>query len=418
MSEKLTGYPSIDKPWRKYYSEEELSIQVPEMSLTDYLHSKNKNNMHLPALRYYGKRVSYKELFENIDNVAQSFYNIGVREGDYVALAMPLTPEVIYMIYALDRLGASANIIDPRVPITRMNYYLKLSNIKIGVVIAPYAQTMIGAARESSVDKVIIVSPFESFSASERRALLKDKIAPRGKARREMIRKSIIQDFEIRALKISRNKTFEIERYSKFTKNRVPYKEAVYDKQRTAIVEYTSGTTGIPKGLELTSSGMNVTAEQISVINHSTPGESILSIMPPFISYGAVTGMHMSLASGMEMVLIPNFTVDGFASNIKEEKPNNIICVPSMFERVIESDLLEKENLSYLKRVIFGGGTELRLILKKELTGGLLHIMHLLLLSKEVGWPSIRLVHLKLRSRAQRNLVYMEFRYRLLMQRL
>lgn len=113
---KLTGIPSIDRPYRKFYTEKELGIEVPHMSLTDYIYEQNKDRMNLNALRYLEKRTTYEQLFDNIEKTSKRFKKYGVKENDYVALAMPLTPELIYMLYGLDNIGASANLIDPRVP--------------------------------------------------------------------------------------------------------------------------------------------------------------------------------------------------------------------------------------------------------------------------------------------------------------
>lgn len=350
----LTGVPSIDRPWRKFYTKEQLSICVPEMTLTDYVYSKNKCRLDLPALRYLGKSITYEELFDKIDQTARCFRKLGVNEGDNVALALPLIPEVIYMIYGLDRIGASANLIDPRVPSERMNYYINLTQTKLAVVISSYMNTMCKAAELSEVTNIVSISPIASLEPADRIKFMAVHFTKKeqGIHLREKIGRSV-DKFTFNIKHLGKRKVIE---YRNFCKEQLPVMQnAKYTREKAAIVEYTSGTTGIPKGLEMTACGMNVTAEQISIINKATPGDSILAIMPPFISYGAVTGIHMSLASGMEMILVPNFSTEHFAEYIKASKPNNIICVPSMFGHVIKSSLLEKEDLSYLKRLIFGG---------------------------------------------------------------
>lgn len=69
MGEKeLTGYPSIDKPWLKYYSEEAINAQLPECTIYEYMKNRNQDNLNNVAINYFDKKISYKELFDNIQN--------------------------------------------------------------------------------------------------------------------------------------------------------------------------------------------------------------------------------------------------------------------------------------------------------------------------------------------------------------
>lgn len=352
MNDKaLTGYASIDKPWLKYYSEEELAIGVPDMSLTDYLRRQNAGNLSLTALRYLEKRISYKELLERIELTSRYFQSLGVKEGDYVAVAMPLTPEAVYMMYGIENIGAIANLIDPRVPADRMRFYINLAKAKLGCVIDTFLNTMVDASEGSSLEKIISVSPLSSLEKAEQRRFLKSKFT--ALERIKLYTKALKTE---RELKRRNGRGCPIIKYeAKPGAKLPPLKPVAYKSGKASIVEYTSGTTGIPKGLELTASGMNVTAAQLHAINRTVPGESLLGILPPFISYGAVTSTHMSLTTGTELIMIPQFSLDQFDELIKKYKPNNVICVPSMFDRIIKSELLKDEDMSFLKRLTFGG---------------------------------------------------------------
>ena len=357
MTKQTTGYASIDKPWLSYYKENETDIQVPDMSLIDYLRMKNAERTELIAINYFGKKITYQELFERIDTAGSSFQQLGIQEGDYVALAMPLTPEVIVMIYALDTIGAHADLIDPRVPAERMKHYLNLVDTRMAIVISAYAQTMMAAVAETKVQELMILTPFECLDQKEISALAKT----RKSGRRQFLSSTVkymrdITAFRSARVKNKQGRIIPVMTYKEFLrKSTGEIIKAKYKSGRTSILEYTSGTTGIPKGVLLTCSGMNVTAEQMGIINKATPGDSLLAIMPPFISYGAVTGIHTFLAIGNELILIPKFSSELLPELIKTWHPNNIICVPSMFRHVIESPLFIDEDLSYFKRLIFGG---------------------------------------------------------------
>lgn len=107
----LTGYPSVDKPWLKYYNEEAINVPLPECSIYEYLYENNKDYPDDIALVFYDRKITYRELFENIDRVARAFAAIGVRENDVVTLLMLNQPETVYCLYALSKLGAVTCVI-------------------------------------------------------------------------------------------------------------------------------------------------------------------------------------------------------------------------------------------------------------------------------------------------------------------
>ena len=77
---ELTGYPSIDKPWLKYYDEETINAEIPECSIYEAIKSANEDNLPKVAIDFYGNLISYRELFENIHNVAASLTSLNIRK--------------------------------------------------------------------------------------------------------------------------------------------------------------------------------------------------------------------------------------------------------------------------------------------------------------------------------------------------
>lgn len=109
--ENLTGYPSIDKPWLKYYSEEAINAPLPKCTFYEYVFNRNKDNMDNIAINYYGRDISYRKLFEDISYIAGGFKKIGIKENDVVTICMINSPEAIETIFALNKLGAVSNMI-------------------------------------------------------------------------------------------------------------------------------------------------------------------------------------------------------------------------------------------------------------------------------------------------------------------
>lgn len=78
---KLTGYPSVDKPWLKYYAQEEVE-EIPHRKIYTHLWECNRNHLHDTALLYYGRKITFSELFAQVDTVARALMGLGVKSGD------------------------------------------------------------------------------------------------------------------------------------------------------------------------------------------------------------------------------------------------------------------------------------------------------------------------------------------------
>ena len=159
---KLTGYPSIDKPWLKYYSEEAINAPLPEGSMYEYLRQCNESELDDTALSYLGRRISYGKLLQNIESVASAFSALGIHKGDIVTIALPNIPENIYAIYALNKIGAVANLIDLRAKGKDLLQSYTEVNAQIVIVCDLFLQNTLDIVDQTSIRKIIVASPFDS----------------------------------------------------------------------------------------------------------------------------------------------------------------------------------------------------------------------------------------------------------------
>lgn len=114
---KLTRYPSIDKPWLKYYKKYLPYSKPEDMSVYDYLKYMNQDNMDRIALRCAGENVTYGEMLARIDAVACSLRALNIGSGDIVVINLPAIPEEVYLFYALAKIGACSNYLFPNTPL-------------------------------------------------------------------------------------------------------------------------------------------------------------------------------------------------------------------------------------------------------------------------------------------------------------
>ena len=109
---QTTGYPSIDKPWLKYYSDEAISAVLPNCSMYEYVYECNKNHFDDIALIYSNKSITYRTMFNKIDTLAQGFTDLGITDKDTVTLLVLSQPETVYIVYALNKIGANINFVN------------------------------------------------------------------------------------------------------------------------------------------------------------------------------------------------------------------------------------------------------------------------------------------------------------------
>lgn len=108
---ELTGYPSIDKPWLKYYSEEDKTAVFQEMTMYQMVHASCKEHMEDHCIQYYGNKITYSTFIDNVHRAVNTFWKMGIRKGDMVTIVSMQTPETLYSIYALNYIGAIANML-------------------------------------------------------------------------------------------------------------------------------------------------------------------------------------------------------------------------------------------------------------------------------------------------------------------
>jgi long-chain acyl-CoA synthetase len=368
--EKMTGKPSIDKPWLKYYDEEVLNKKLPEKTIYEYITENNKKYPNRIALNYFGKKITYGQLLKNIDQTARAFRAYGIREGDIVTICMPTIPETIYVYYALSKIGAIANMVDPRTSKEGIENYINEAKSKMLIMIDVAADKARDAKKKTTIEKIITVSPTDSLplgimlkkASKDINSIYEDKKeAAKSKHEKEPKKKDIILDYfnDMKKNESSFSKSGECIPWSKFFKsgkkeNYEPYPN--YEKDKPLLIVHTGGTTGPSKGVVLSNFSVNAASFQCENAGYDFKREhSWLNIMPPFIAYGIGNGLHLPLSCGMEVILIPQFDPNKFDELLLENKPNHMVGVPSHYGNIIHSKKLKNEDLSYVIAPTVGG---------------------------------------------------------------
>ena len=285
---KLTGYPSIDMPWLKYYSEEAINAPLPECTLFEYLWKNNKDYLDDIALIYFGRKITYRELFRQVERVRNAFLNEGVRKGDKVILFTSSTPETVYTVLALCRIGAVADMINPL--FTKEQAIARINETEATLMIAleQLYDRIADAIPETCVKKTVIVPIYQSMPTVKgtlAKLKLKKDIAYGG---------SVIS-------------------WEAFVRNDVnDQPDAPYEKDHPLIMVYSSGSTGASKGIVLTNTSINATLNHDSSHQQCPRSreEKFLQMIPIWFSTGIIISLLVPLSFGVIVILEPVFSKD------------------------------------------------------------------------------------------------------------
>ena len=365
---KLTGYPSIDKPWLKYYDPEFLKKPIPAMNIYTYLKTMTKDYGALTALSYYGKEISYEELFRHIDEAAKLLISIGVKSGDRVMYLMPNIPETAYFLYGGARIGAVADYIDPRpdsvdftVSTKKVLAMFKEEKAKFLVsldqcylaMLKPIEQEL----KELGVEQIILVSASDSMDGKTKLNYLHETLSFNGLS---ALVKSVAKTKRIARL-VDDARNGSLSRLSNYvdlieTAKNVELPDVEYRKDQLAVIVHTSGTSSAkPKSVPLTHDNLNAAVH--SAKGSLTPlaaGNTELHLLPYFAAYGLVSNLHCALCSGHKLFEISEFAVSNLGKIIMRTKAEMIIGTPSWLLGIMQSKELAKMDLLHLKMVTYG----------------------------------------------------------------
>ena len=332
QTESRTGYPSVDMPWMKYYSEEARSAALPECSIFEYLVRNNKDYLSDIAIVYLGRKITYRELFVNINKTAAAFLKAGVKEKEIVTVALPCIPEALYCVYALNKIGAVANMIHPLAGKDETLFYLREVGSRIAVIFDGAYDAIANDIGSTSVEKVIVASPADSLPFAL-------KIAYGLKVKKPRLDGTVFQSW----------KAFL--RDGKGT----AVKKVKRDCHKMAIISHTGGTTGEPKGCMI--SDHNILSEILQVglsMPHSRQ-ERMIAVLPPFVNYSLVNGMIEPLSLGFTLILIPKYEPEKFAEYVTKYHVQHMNSIPAYWEAILKIKNIEKYDLSSLHYIFYGG---------------------------------------------------------------
>ena len=299
------------------------------------------------AFDFMGRPTSYRQMLREIERCAKALKTIGVRENDKVTIAMPNCPQAIYMFYAVNLVGAVANMIHPLSAEKEIEFYLNESESVTAITLDQFYHKFENIRANTKVVNIIIASVKDALSRPLRAGYM---LTEGRKIKRIPKEAPVIRWKEF--MRLSRHCFYN---YRVTRKGSDP-----------AVILYSGGTTGTTKGIVLTNRNFNALGQQVVAANPMFRiGDKMLAAMPLFHGFGLGVCIHTMLSQGGRCVLVPRFTAESYAKLITKYRCNFIAGVPTLYEALLRLPSMEGADLSCLKGV-FSGGDSLSIELKKK----------------------------------------------------
>lgn len=331
-----TGFASIDKPWLFNYTDEAIKTKLPEMKIYDYMYQCSSQYKDNVALEYFGVKIKYKDFFAKIEETAKALKEMGVKKGEIVSICLPNCPEMGYVFYALNRIGAISNWLDPRANEPTLKESIVNANSTLLITMDAVYPKFKKFLSETEIKSTVYVSALNSLpKVMQTVAKLKDK-----------------------SMNVKIKDEENLTSWASFIKNGKKFTgeiDSEYVKDEPAVIAYTGGTTGIPKGVIQTNDAFvaMVVMHQLEELNFEV-GDKSLDIAPPWTFYGLSNAFNVHLCLGLHIQLIPVLGPDDLDKLVVKNKPAHLMAVPSCLVSWEKGTAMKNENLSYLKSVVVG----------------------------------------------------------------
>ena len=340
---------SVKTPWTSFLNGIPARLDYFDGSMCEAVERIAEKHPDLIAYDFMGTNTSYRKAVSAIHECARALAAIGIRKNDRVTIAMPNCPQAVSMFYAVNMVGAVANMIHPLSAEGEIEFYLNDSKSVAAITLDQfYGKFAAIRGNVPHLKHLIITSIGDALSGVMKigYALTQGRKIPKLPADGQYI---AWKNF------LAGGKAFAGD-----PRVKRPCTEG-------AVILYSGGTTGTTKGILLSDFNFNALGAQIIATNPIfQPGDKMLAIMPMFHGFGLGVSIHSMLVNGGHCVLVPRFTPKTYAELLAKHRPNFIAGVPTLYEALLRLPGLEKLDLSCLKGM-FSGGDSLPVELKKRI---------------------------------------------------
>jgi long-chain acyl-CoA synthetase len=313
------------RPWRRWYAAGVIDrVNVPDVPLTHLLESAAADFPRRKAIMFLGRSMTYSALDSAVDRFAAALADLGVRKGDRVAIILPNCPQNVIAFFAVLRIGAVVVQHNPLYTPTEFEHQLRDSGASVAIVYDGAYARLAEALPNTAVEHVIVTSLADYLPSGKRLAL---RLPFQGmKDKREQLVAELPADANV----------LNFGELVRATKADPPY-VAIEPEQDLALLQYTGGTTGLPKGAMLTHRNLVANAYQTTAWDPEMQrgSETILAALPIFHVYGLTMCLSVNMLTAGTLVLLPTFDLGMVFKAIDKHRPTIFPGVPPLYVLIV-----------------------------------------------------------------------------------
>lgn len=333
----------MSKPWLAFYDDEvPAELTIPPLTIADLVNNSARNHPKQTAVVYMGTRLSYSQLKQQVDRLAAALHHLGIRKGDRVAIMMPNCPQTIIAYYATLSLGAVAVMTNPLYVERELEYQWGDAGVET-IISLDLFWPQIEAVRQRLPIKQCILGGIQDYMPLVKRTLAPFALKRKGKW-----------------VEVKYSET--VHPFKKLLgRPHKPPPPVDLSPEDLACLQYTGGTTGLPKGAMLTHRNLIASLAQVRtflLFEHQEAEDIALAIMPFFHVYGMNGLMNMATYMAATLVLIPQPEIHPIVEAIKAERPTFFTGVPALFVALNNYHTIDQVDLTSI-RAIFSGAAPL-----------------------------------------------------------
>lgn len=286
------------------------SVDIPNVPLTTFLLDKAEGYGDKAALidGTSGRTLTYTQLSEAIHKAAAGLHARGFGKGDVFAIYSPNLPEYAVAFHAISLVGGTVTTLNPLYTVDEVVHQIEDSGAKFLVTVSMFLDNALKAADQTGIEEVFTFDPVDNATPF-----------------------SVLMEAE----------------------GEVP--EVEFDPaEHLMALPYSSGTTGLPKGVMLTHKNLVANILQVDGIEEISDQDVLVAILPFFHIYGMLVILNASLYHGATIVTLPRFDLEQFLQTLQDHKVTYAHLVPPIVLALAKHPLVDKYDLSALRGINSG----------------------------------------------------------------
>ena len=309
----------------------------PPLSMAGLLDEAAAKGGQKPLIDFLGRHYSYAETLDGANRVAAGLAALGYGKGDRIGLFLPNVPHYLAAYYGILKLGATVVNFSPLYTVAELAHQVADSGTRLLFTLSAKAllPTALKVLEQSELERLVVGSVAGAL--------------PTGK--------SILYRWFKQSEVAAKPNDPRIMAFSKLIHNRGRFTAPAIDPERDiALIQYTGGTTGTPKGAMLSHQNLSANARQVNAIDpHPGQEDRILGVLPLFHVFANTCVLNRTVVNGGCIVMLPRFNAQQALEAVSRAKVTAIPGVPTMYQALLDHPALGKTDFSKLRVCISGG---------------------------------------------------------------